>query len=111
MLSRDLRLGKSDLIIIIVKFQAQVNLPDILMETHLLWILAAAGYSSISTMFLLRFSMKSFSPSGGIQVCTNLDVCSQVRDRGVEANLRSEVQGGVSIEMRLIMEELVRRPR
>lgn len=55
--------------------------------------------------------MKSFSPSGGIQVCTNLDVCSQVRDRGVEANLRSEVQGGVSIEMRLIMEELVRRPR
>ena len=110
MLSRDPRLGKSDLIII-VKFQAQVNLPDILMETHLLWILAAAGYSSMSTMFLLRFSMKSFSPSGGIQVCTNLDVCSQVRDDGAECDLRSEIQSGISIEVCLIVEQLVRSPR
>ena len=54
--------------------------------------------------------MKSFSPSGGIQVCTNLDVCSQVRDDGAGCDLRSEVQSGISIEVCLIVEQLVRSP-
>ena len=51
------------------QFQFESN---VLIDMQRLWMTDAAGYSSKSTMFLLMFSMISFSASGGIHVWTKL---------------------------------------
>lgn len=53
--------------------RSRINFKSIvLIDMQRLWMTDAAGYSSISTMFLFIFSMISLSASGGIHVWTKL---------------------------------------
>ena len=68
----------------------------------------AAGYSSMSTIFLFKFSMMSLSASSGIQVCTKLSILSTRMFQQSGSDLRSEIQQWVSIECSFVVQQLVR---
>ena len=80
-----------------------------LIDMQRLWMMDAAGYSSKSTMFLLIFSMISFSASGGIHVWTKLlhggiDI---IDTKDEWHHSRCKVQQRIAVESTFVMKELI----